>query len=160
MLELVTRSAAPFSRSSFVPGHFTASSFVVDSEGKRLLLILHPKLGRWLQPGGHVEPGDEDIEAAARREVREEVGLDALEPHPSFPGIFDLDVHAIPAIRSDPEHLHFDVRFLFRTDGREVSASRDVLDWRWVELGEVNRLESDDSVMRAVLKIARLARDL
>ena len=74
MLSLLQLSA-PLSRGHFTPGHLTASAFVVSPDDE-LLLIFHRKLGIWVQPGGHIEPGDESLLDAARREVAEEVGLD------------------------------------------------------------------------------------
>lgn len=153
MLQLATEARDPFSRDEFTPGHFTASGFVLDRAGERLLLILHGKLGRWLQPGGHVEPLDRDIVAAARRELREEVGFLDLTLHA---GIFDLDIHRIPRLGSDPAHEHHDVRFLFRAEAAPRLAASDAHPWRWVALESVSALESDDSVMRAVAKLKRL----
>lgn len=103
--------AEPFSRSQW-PAHFTGSAVVVDPAGERVCLLLHAKLGRWLQPGGHVEPEDHgDLVAAALREAREETGLD-VSLHPSAPRPLDVDVHVIPARKTEPEHRHLDVRCL------------------------------------------------
>lgn len=140
-------------RDHFEPGHFTASAFILSPERDALLLILHGKLNRWLQPGGHIEPSDLSLLSAARREAREEVGLhdlELLEPTP-----FDLDVHDIPAMRGDPGHAHFDVRFLFRARERVVRAASDAKAARWVPLEEVNLELSDRSVLRAVEKLRR-----
>jgi 8-oxo-dGTP pyrophosphatase MutT (NUDIX family) len=104
----------PFVRTHFVPGHFTASAFIVDGGG-RLLLHHHRRLGKWLQMGGHVD-GAESPREAALREGREESGLEDLE---IAGGIFDLDVHAIPAGKGEPDHHHFDVRYLARTAAPE-----------------------------------------
>ncbi len=103
----------PLSRDQ--PGaHFTASALVVDPARERTLLVRHRKLGRWLQPGGHVEPGDASLLEAALREAREETGL-AVEPAAAVP--LDVDVHEIPARNGTPAHLHLDVRFLLVADG-------------------------------------------
>src|SRR4051812_12468557 len=92
MRHLAAQPGDVFSRSHFVPGHFTASAFILSPDRKALLLIHHLKLDRWLQPGGHVEADDVDVLAAARREVEKEVGLPA--DLPLFrPGLFDLDIH-------------------------------------------------------------------
>ena len=87
VLQLLETSGDPFSREHFQPGHVTASAFVVSPDAQDLLLIFHGKLHRWLQPGGHVEPDDEDVLAAARREVLEEVGLSGLELLHAWPGL-------------------------------------------------------------------------
>jgi 8-oxo-dGTP pyrophosphatase MutT (NUDIX family) len=148
-----------FSRANFEPGHVTASAFVLSPDRSALLLILHGKLKRWLQPGGHVEPDDLDVLAAARREVREEVGLDELSLEQ--PSIFDLDIHTIPALKGDPPHLHLDVRFLFRAPSEAFEAGSDAKAARWVPLSELVAAHacgdelSDRSVLRAVEKLLR-----
>lgn len=142
-------------RSCYVPGHFTASAFVLSPDGRQLLLIHHSKLHRWLQPGGHVDPSDRNLEEAARREVAEEVALTDLTLLGPVP--FDLDVHRIPARKQEPAHWHFDVRFLFRASHLEARAGSDAWAFRWVALGAVRELESDASVMRAVEKIGALS---
>jgi len=145
------------SREHWSPGHFTASAFVLSPDRRAIALIRHPKLGRWLQPGGHVEPDDADLVASARREVAEEIGLVELEL--LAPAPFDLDVHTIPARGDQPEHAHFDVRFLFRARAPTLAAGSDIPDARWVALGDVAELARapggpDASVVRAVAKIA------
>src|SRR5207248_2563727 len=66
MLVLARAPGDPFARDHFAPGHFTASGFVLSPDARALLLIRHRKLGRWLQPGGHVDAEDRDIEDAAQ----------------------------------------------------------------------------------------------
>lgn len=141
----------PFSRRQFTPGHLTASAFVLSPEGDALLLILHKKLGIWVQPGGHIETGDAGLEAAARREVAEEVGLEL--PSDVGGSIFDLDIHAIPARKDEPAHEHFDVRFCFRATTRVVQASEEVASSSWVELSRITQQTSDESVLRAARKL-------
>jgi 8-oxo-dGTP pyrophosphatase MutT (NUDIX family) len=150
MLALAEVGPTGFARERYQPGHFTASAFVIDSAGDALLLILHGKLGLWLQPGGHVDPDDRDILAAARRELVEEVNLEAVSLLSD--GIFDIDIHQIPAGKV-PMHEHFDVRFLFRAEHDAVRAGSDAKDARWVPLQEVGAMHSDASVTRAVAKL-------
>jgi 8-oxo-dGTP pyrophosphatase MutT (NUDIX family) len=158
-VRLLADSQAPFSREQFVPGHVTASAFIVNEARDALLLILHAKLGRWLQPGGHVDADDLDVAHAAEREVREEVGLEQLTPN----GVLDVDVHSIPALHSQPAHEHFDVRFLFTAKEARVVAGSDAQAARWVPIAELLRpasstpaaahLPHDESVLRAVRKL-------
>lgn len=133
MSQLLKEAPFPgaFSRELFEPGHFTASAFVLSPDETSLLLIHHRKLGLWLQPGGHVEPEDVSLLEAARREVREETGLEELslmEP------CFDLDIHQIPAYGQSPAHLHFDVRALFRAPDLRFQASDEVQGAKWFPL--------------------------
>jgi len=153
MHDLAAQPGNVFTRSHFAPGHFTASAFVMSPEGDALLLVKHPKLGRWLQPGGHVEADDTDLYAAALREAREETGLDDLEPVGD--GIFDVDVHVIPARKDEPAHRHFDVRFLFRAKARDLRLEDGISGAQWVPFAAVTEDTSDASVARAVRKLVR-----
>jgi 8-oxo-dGTP pyrophosphatase MutT (NUDIX family) len=153
MQTLLRAAGNPFERSHFVPGHFTASAFVLSHDRALLLLIHHAKLDRWLQAGGHIEAHDPDVLAAARRELEEEAGLCDLELE--IQGVFDLDVHAIPARGAEPRHEHFDVRFLFRARSLELRAGSEVKAARWEAVHEVEEITTDASVMRAVRKLMR-----
>ncbi len=135
-------TAAPFSREQFEPGHFTGSGFVLSPARDAFLLVFHSKLGTWLQPGGHIEPGDADPLAAARREVAEETGMNGLTL--ARDGLFDVDVHTFPARGDDPEHLHFDLRFLFLAPARAIGGGSEQC--RWVPLTDVGRM--DESLAR------------
>ncbi|CAM5250011.1 NUDIX hydrolase OS=Rhodanobacter lindaniclasticus OX=75310 GN=B1991_17415 PE=4 SV=1 [Rhodanobacter lindaniclasticus] len=96
-------------------GHFTGSALLVSSDGERVLLMHHRKLDRWLQPGGHAD-GDTDLPRVALREAHEETGIDGLRVEG---GIFDLDRHAIPARGDEPQHWHYDVRYVVRAGADE-----------------------------------------
>jgi 8-oxo-dGTP pyrophosphatase MutT (NUDIX family) len=154
---MLTFAAQPgaFGRDHFTPGHFTASAFVLAPDDSALLLIHHARLDRWLQPGGHVEPGDADLLATARRELSEEVGVDDAEL--AAPGIFDVDVHGIPAARGEPGHEHFDVRFLFRARSRALRISSEAHAAAWVPFAELAPRQTDHSVLRAARKLATRA---
>jgi len=127
MLDFLARLPEPFSAQQ-ATAHFTASALVVDGARERTCLVLHRKLGLWLQPGGHVELQDASVALAALREVREETGLAgrlaAEQP-------VHLDIHEIPERADMPAHLHLDVRFLVVADGDELTLSEESTDVRW-----------------------------
>lgn len=150
----LARQPEAVSRRHFDPGHFTASGIVCSVERDHLLLIHHVKLGLWLQPGGHLEPGELDLESAARREVREETGVADLSRLGE--GVFDVDVHEIPARPGEPAHRHFDVRYAFAAERRPLTPSSEVKDARWVPLERVAELTSEESIARCVAGLRQL----
>ena len=94
------------------PGHVTASTLVVNDAG-RVLLCLHGRIGMWMQLGGHCEPADPTLAAAALREATEESGLAGLELDP-VP--IDIDIHAVRCAGLDDTpggpSAHHDVRYV------------------------------------------------
>ncbi|HEX6833286.1 MAG TPA: NUDIX hydrolase [Rudaea sp.] len=130
-------------------GHLTGSAWLVSADGRRVLLTHHRKLNRWLQPGGHAD-GDPDLAAVALREAEEETGLRDLTVDPKP---FDLDVHLIPARGHEPEHWHYDVRFLVRATASEVftvSEESHALAWRGIE-----DVAADATIDPSVRRMAR-----
>ena len=133
-----------------VPGHLTGSAWIVSPARDRVLLTHHRKLDKWLQLGGHAD-GDPDLAAVALREAREESGLSGLRL--VSPTVFDLDVHLIPARRTDPAHLHYDLRFLIEADPAEpLAISEESTDLAWVERDRVTALNPEESMARMVRK--------
>ncbi len=119
---------------SCVPGHLTASALLVDAAAERTLLTLHPRVGRWIQLGGHCEPADDTLAAAALREATEESGIDGLmiDPQP-----LHLDVHPVTCSLGVPTR-HLDVRYLVRAPAGAVPRiSVESDDLRWWPLAAV-----------------------
>lgn len=90
-----------------VPGHLTASAIVFDATGSYVLLTLHPRVGKWVQLGGHCEPEDDSVAAAAFREATEESGLAGLT---LTPAPVQLHTHPITCSLGQPTR-HLDVRY-------------------------------------------------
>jgi 8-oxo-dGTP pyrophosphatase MutT (NUDIX family) len=113
----------PFDREAGLT-HVTASAIVIGPRG--VLLHRHRRLGLWLQPGGHLEPGEEPWEAA-KREAAEETGLFTLMAKSD--GLVHVDVH-----QGGADHLHLDVRFLLEAleaDGEPSPGPGESQEVRW-----------------------------
>ncbi|MCD0482834.1 NUDIX hydrolase [Streptacidiphilus sp. ASG 303] len=143
---------------SCTPAHVTASAVVVDPGHGRVLLTLHPKVGRWLQMGGHCEPEDATLAGAALREATEESGIPGLVLLDAGDGVAPvrLDRHRVRcAGRDRPENVHLDVQYVaVAPAGAEAAISEESLDLRWFDYGALPELA--DRSVRALVERARL----
>ncbi|MDV6013912.1 NUDIX domain-containing protein [Haloechinothrix sp. LS1_15] len=133
------------------PGHVTASAVVLDHTGGFVLLTLHPRVGRWLQLGGHCERTDSSLAGAAHREAEEESGIAGLriDPEPVH-----LDVHPITCSLGVPTR-HLDVRFACHAPaGAEPARSSESADLRWWPVRELP--ESSDDLVPLITAAAGL----
>ena len=146
VLAMLERSAAPFSRRQFNPGHITCSGLVLGPRKDCVLLVLHRRLQRWLLPGGHVEAEDATAGDGGRREVIEETG--AILAPDSAPLLVGVDVHAIPPRHDEPFHLHHDLIFRFQADSDEFRASEEVREVLWCPIAEFDRYELPGTIRR------------
>jgi 8-oxo-dGTP pyrophosphatase MutT (NUDIX family) len=139
-----------FERSLLI-GHITGSAWIVNQSFDKALLTHHKKLDRWLQLGGHAD-GESDIIKVAHAEATEESGLQSLKLYSS--DIFDIDIHTIPLKGDVPEHLHYDVRFLFTADEKEIlTISSESKDLSWVEFNQLTEItDQNSSISRMALK--------
>jgi 8-oxo-dGTP pyrophosphatase MutT (NUDIX family) len=124
-------------------GHLTGSAMVLDPATGRFLFMLHAKLGRWFQPGGHAD-GDATLPGVAWREATEETGVVGLTL--AVPAI-DLDVHEVGPPHGP--HLHLDVRYLALTPPGAVPArNQESLALRWAALDGLDALGVDAGIAR------------
>ena len=131
------------------PDHLTASTLVMSPDARQVLLTLHAKARAWFQLGGHLEPLDDGLVAAAEREAREESGLAAVELDP-LP--VQLDVHEVPFC-GGPGTRHLDVRFVAVADpeaGTAVSPESHEVRW-W----PADALPSDEPSLEELVRLGR-----
>ncbi len=141
---LVARLSLPESfndRKSF-SGHGTGGAIVLSPDRKKILMINHIGLQKWLQPGGHWDPEDDFPWQVAQREVEEETNIRIAErltvPGASSRVPIDIDAHAIPASsrKNEPEHIHYDFRYIFVAADEALAVKEDeVADAEWVVIG-------------------------
>lgn len=150
ILDLLRRAPDPFTRKN--RDHVTGSAVVARPDGSEFLLVFHRRLRRWLQPGGHVEPGDTSVLETARREAREETGIASLDVAGGG-RILDLDVHPIPATADRPEHVHYDLRYLLTARGEAALAEpAEIEKVGWFTTDQAIAAGADTSVQRALAK--------
>jgi 8-oxo-dGTP pyrophosphatase MutT (NUDIX family) len=105
--------------------HDAASALVVSNNHRNELMILllnHPKIGKWIPIGGHVERY-ESVESAVIRELEEEIGISPIywfdrnsKIWNSSPVIFDEKMEKIQAFKSNDIHFHRDFIFVAAVD--------------------------------------------
>ena len=122
-------------------GHIVASGFIYSKQDKKFLLLFHKDFNMFVYPGGHVDSDDESILEAAKREIKEESGLDELTYLPVSDNLlvpFDIAIHKVGYNErlNLPEHYHFDFRYIFSLDNlSDVHVDGDEMsDYKWVDL--------------------------
>ncbi len=138
------RLPEPFSRNAD-PVHVTGSAIVSGPRGT--VLHWHKRLGGWMQPGGHVDPGETPW-AAALRETAEETGLPVRLPA-SSPVLIHLDAHQAG------EHVHLDLRYLvLSADADPAPPPGESQQVRWYSLAEAIDL-ADDALVDGLKRLQR-----
>jgi len=150
MLSFIENHTNHFSRTNH-HGHFTGSAWIINPDKSKILMTHHKKIGKWLQLGGHAD-GENDLLKVSQREAIEESGINNFVTLNNE--IFDMDIHEIPAIGSDPKHLHYDIRFLLQADPDKESLiiSNESHDVAWIPLDQIAHYNSEQSIMRMVDK--------
>jgi 8-oxo-dGTP pyrophosphatase MutT (NUDIX family) len=147
--ELVAAEAQPWSRA--IALHLTSSALVLHPPTERVLLRWHRKQQRWLQVGGHADPGESDPWPVAWREAIEETGLDDLRPWPGpDPSLAQVTVVDVVASGDEPAHEHGDLRYLLVTDRPDAVADEvEDVPLRWMTVDEA-RTVADPGLLKLV----------
>ncbi len=165
----INTSANCFAR-SHPTGHVTGSALLVNPTMDQFLLMHHAKLNKWLQMGGHAD-GHPIPHETAMREAEEETGLRQLSflNYEGDLGIttdlaplpFDIDIHKIPARKSEPLHFHYDVRYIIVADPNiPLRGNEESNDIRWLSPDEALSLTCEESMVRQFAKVRYLKANL
>lgn len=140
-------------------GHVTGSAWLTNRAATHVLLTHHRKLNIWVQLGGHAD-GDSNPQAVALREAREESGIDEIMLVDT--GLFDIDIHLIPARGNEPAHYHYDARFALQTThDDQYTVSDESHDLEWIEISQLAEKTREPSMLRMADKwLARPAAPL
>ncbi|MGH3728268.1 MAG: NUDIX hydrolase [Micromonosporaceae bacterium] len=155
-------SGDPWSRSS--PLHVTGSAIVVHPATRRVLLRWHVRMQAWLQVGGHGDPGETDPLVVARREGREETGLDDLVPWPPNGSaatmghpILHLVIVPVPPARGEPAHEHADIRYLLATESPESARPEGpAAELRWLSIEDAYAEITEPNLAETLRRAAAL----
>ncbi len=148
--------------SSGLPKHLVVTGYVLDPTGRRVLLLFHRKLQRWLPPGGHVEASEDPLRALVR-EVWEETGLlvrPLSDPEGgSEPGVLPLPrPHHVQVETIDGRHEHVDLAYVCEIVGGEVRGNVESEEVRWVAEEDLRSLPLGENVRHHVRQLLQSAR--
>jgi 8-oxo-dGTP pyrophosphatase MutT (NUDIX family) len=158
ILALLESTSAPFWRDQFHPGHITCTAVVLHPEdvhpgaGRQFLLMHHHRHRRWLLPGGHVEDSDLTLSDTAKREAIEETAVRIADSSAGAPAgtLVGMDVHAIPARKGEPFHLHHDLIFALNANSEEFALTDEAPRVAWCGMDEFASYQLPSSITRAV----------
>ena len=150
-LDVLRLTASPFSRRQYEPGHITCTALVFHPDEPKVLLMHHHRLRKWLLPGGHVEKSDDTLADAAAREAEEETRV-RIDPKP-VPRLAGVDVHGIPAKKTEPYHLHHDLIWCFRARSADITITSEAPAVVWAAQGDWDRLQLADSIRNSIRRM-------
>ncbi len=151
MINFIENNPNCFERSN-LSGHVNGSAWVLSPDEKKVLLTHHKKLNRWLQLGGHSDGGDNTWNVALR-EATEESGIQNIQF--VMKEIFDIDIHTIPANakKNEPEHKHYDVRFLLKAPTEKVVISDESNSLKWINATELSDMARKGEISAAMVRM-------
>ena len=116
ILDFLEKNGDAFLRSNLL-AHMTASSWIVNPERTKTLMVYHNLYDSWSWTGGHAD-GETDLLSVALREAREETGIEHVRP--LSPEIFSLEVLTVDGHEKRgeyvPSHLHMNVTYLLESE--------------------------------------------
>ena len=135
-------------------GHVSGGAWLLSPDGKKVLLTHHKKLGIWLHLGGHSD-GDPDTWHVAFREATEESGIQGIQFISR--DIFDVNVATIPEYpkANEPEHKHYDIRFMLRAPTEDFVVSDESDSLKWVDKKELAKMADNGELTKAMIRMMK-----
>lgn len=162
MLEFIEKFDDVLTRKNRM-GHFTASSWIVNKERTKVIMIYHNIYKSWAWTGGHCD-GDEDLLHVALKEVEEETGLKnikVLTPQIASLEILTVDGH-IRRGEFVSSHVHLNCTFLLEADEKEPLkiAPDENSGVEWVGIDEAIEKSSEPKMVEIYKKLNDLVKKI
>lgn len=136
-------------------GHFTASSWVVNQERTKVLMVYHNIYQSWAWTGGHAD-GEENLLCTAIRELKEETGVKNVK-------VLDEDIFSLEIIRVDghvkkgkyvSSHVHLNLTYLLEVDEKEtIRIKKDENSGvKWINIEDVEKVSNEKWIIENVYK--------
>lgn len=136
--------------------HFSSSSWIVNKDRTKVVMIYHNIYKSWAWTGGHCD-GDEDVLHVALKEAEEETGLKNLK-------VLDDNIFSLEIITVDshikrgkfvPSHLHLNCTFLIEADENEPLRIKEDENSgvKWVDINDVTKLSNESKMIPIYEKI-------
>ncbi len=136
--------------------HFCAYFLPYNPHTGEIFLVHHKKAGLWLSPGGHIDRG-ENLLTTLNREIEEELGV--AKSFQKLPQPFLLSITPIQNT-TQPCKEHFDVWFLFQTDGKNFQINpREFHDTKWAAPNYAKSILTDAANLKAMDFAREMRRD-
>lgn len=136
-------------------GHFTASSWVVNKERTKILMLYHNIYKSWTWSGGHAD-GETDLLATAIRELKEETGVKNIK-------ILSKDIYSLEVAPVEghikrgkyvPSHVHLNLTYILEVDENdEITIKEDENSGvKWVNIEDVEKISTEKYMIEWVYK--------
>lgn len=143
-------------------GHIAGDAVIFSPDHQKILLIFHKRYGKWQQPGGHWDKGEEDPWLTAQREAAEETGISNLARVNLVPD-YRIPLHIVTGMvpastaKSEPRHWHHDFRYGFVATSEGLSQVKDqgISGVKWQKLDEL-KTEGVHNLQTSVRRMQRL----
>lgn len=134
-------------------GHFTASSWCVNKEKTKVLMIYHNIYKSWAWTGGHAD-GESNLLGTAIRELKEETGVEHVKALDD--NIFSLEIICVNGHvkrgKYVSSHVHLNLTYLLEVDEKEILKIKEDENSgvKWVPIEDVKKVSTEKWIVENV----------